>query len=170
METWKECGWAKCSKRFEPGRRSNKYQYPDGKPHKGAVYCSNRCKQKAYRSRLQTPSSVPNEMPRSRPADVTCAVSHVSCQYHNSTVTPSCARPLALCPDRSTKPILRLMPDGVLWRIEWPDISPSDLVNLTRAKSAAIDWARGKHAGHIMHWCVETRPTQGSQNGRDMRQ
>ena len=25
METWKECGWAACSKRFEPGRRNNQH-------------------------------------------------------------------------------------------------------------------------------------------------
>jgi hypothetical protein len=42
---------------------------------------------------------------------------------------------------RSKKPILELIPDGGLYRIVWPDIGPSDLTNLTRAKAAALEWA-----------------------------
>lgn len=37
--------------------------------------------------------------------------------------------------------VLRIMPDGNLWRIEWPDIGLSPAVNLTRAKEAARLWA-----------------------------
>ena len=51
MDTWKECGWAKCRKRFEPRRRSNQYQR--GAQHGGAVYCSHRCRQMAYRQRVE---------------------------------------------------------------------------------------------------------------------
>jgi hypothetical protein len=29
-----------------------------------------------------------------------------------------------------------------LYRIEWPDIGPSDLANLTRCKQAALEWAQ----------------------------
>jgi len=36
---------------------------------------------------------------------------------------------------RSQQPIVRIIPDGVLYRIEWPDIGLSDLTNLTRAKA-----------------------------------
>ena len=42
---------------------------------------------------------------------------------------------------RSRRPVLRIIPDGVLYRIEWPDIGLSDLTNLTRAKAAALEWA-----------------------------
>jgi hypothetical protein len=42
---------------------------------------------------------------------------------------------------RSRRPIVRVVPDGVLYRIEWPDIGLSDLTNLTRAKAAALEWA-----------------------------
>jgi hypothetical protein len=42
---------------------------------------------------------------------------------------------------RSRRPIVRIIPDGVLYRIEWPDIGLSDLTNLTRAKAAALEWA-----------------------------
>ena len=42
---------------------------------------------------------------------------------------------------RSRKVLVRIIPDGQLYRIEWPDIGLSDLVNLTRAKAAALEWA-----------------------------
>jgi hypothetical protein len=50
---WKECGWAGCRKRFKPSRRSNQHQHPRGQQHDAAVFCSNACRQKAYRWRLQ---------------------------------------------------------------------------------------------------------------------
>src|SRR6516165_5573009 len=53
METWKECAWAGCRKRFEPGRRSNQHQHADGPRHGGAIYCSHRCRQMAYRWRVE---------------------------------------------------------------------------------------------------------------------
>ena len=45
---------------------------------------------------------------------------------------------------RSRRPIVRIIPDGILYRIEWPDIGLSDLTNLTRAKAAALEWAQHK--------------------------
>jgi hypothetical protein len=48
---------------------------------------------------------------------------------------------LTLHRGRSERPIVRIIPDGNLYRIHWPDIGPSDLVNLTRAKAAALEWA-----------------------------
>jgi len=42
---------------------------------------------------------------------------------------------------RSRKAIVRVIPDGQLFRIEWPDLGLSDLTNLTRAKQAALEWA-----------------------------
>jgi hypothetical protein len=45
---------------------------------------------------------------------------------------------------RSRKPIVRIIPSGSLYRIEWPDIGLSDLTNLTRAKAAALEWAQQK--------------------------
>jgi hypothetical protein len=49
---------------------------------------------------------------------------------------------VALYRGRSRKPLLRLVPSGPLYRIEWPDIGLSDLVNITRAKAAALEWAQ----------------------------
>jgi hypothetical protein len=43
---------------------------------------------------------------------------------------------------RSHRPIVRILPDGQLYRIQWPDIGPSDLTNLSRAKAAALEWAQ----------------------------
>jgi hypothetical protein len=34
---------------------------------------------------------------------------------------------------RSQRVLIRVIPDGQLYRIEWPDIGPSDLTNLSRA-------------------------------------
>jgi hypothetical protein len=45
---------------------------------------------------------------------------------------------------RSRKVLVRIIPDGRLYRIEWPDIGLSDRVNLTRAKAAALGWAEQK--------------------------
>jgi hypothetical protein len=46
---------------------------------------------------------------------------------------------------RSTRPVLRLVPDeSGLYRIEWPDTGLSDLANLTRCKQAALEWAEQK--------------------------
>jgi len=45
---------------------------------------------------------------------------------------------------RSRKVLVRVIPDGRLYRIEWPDIGLSDLTNLTRAKAAALEWAERK--------------------------
>jgi hypothetical protein len=51
MDTWKECAWFKCSKRFEPGRHANQHRNAGGRQHDGALYCSRSCQQKAYRLR-----------------------------------------------------------------------------------------------------------------------
>ena len=45
---------------------------------------------------------------------------------------------------RSRGALVRIIPEGLLYRIEWPDIGLSDLTNLTRAKAAALEWAERK--------------------------
>ena len=45
---------------------------------------------------------------------------------------------------RSSRPVVRLIPNGALYRIEWPDIGLSDLTNLSRGKAAALEWAEQK--------------------------
>lgn len=42
---------------------------------------------------------------------------------------------------RSSRIIVRVIPFGSLYRIEWPDIGLSDVANLTRCKAAALEWA-----------------------------
>ena len=51
MDTWTECAWFKCRKRFEPNRYANQYYRADGRHHEGRRYCSRSCQQKAYRLR-----------------------------------------------------------------------------------------------------------------------
>jgi hypothetical protein len=43
---------------------------------------------------------------------------------------------------RSRRPIVRIVPDGRLFRVVWPDVGRSDLANLTRCKDAALTWAQ----------------------------
>jgi hypothetical protein len=57
LDTWKECAWLKCRKRFEPSRRSNQFRRAGGAHHDGALYCSRSCQQKAYRLRRDTASA-----------------------------------------------------------------------------------------------------------------
>lgn len=48
---------------------------------------------------------------------------------------------LALHYGKSRKPLAHVVPDGKypkMWRIQWPDGSLSDMVNLSRAKDAAM--------------------------------
>ena len=45
---------------------------------------------------------------------------------------------------RSRRALVRIVPDGALYRIEWPDIGLSDITNLTRAKAASREWAEQK--------------------------
>jgi len=43
---------------------------------------------------------------------------------------------------RSRRILIRVIRDcSGLYRVEWPDIGPSDLANLTRCKAAAREWA-----------------------------
>jgi hypothetical protein len=51
MQSWLECGWFSCAKRFEPGRRANRFGRADGRRHEGALYCSPACRQAVYRFR-----------------------------------------------------------------------------------------------------------------------
>jgi len=48
----------------------------------------------------------------------------------------------------SKKPLAWVKPDDrypTMWRIHWPDGEVSDMVNLTRAKDAAMVLCRSKH-------------------------
>jgi hypothetical protein len=50
----------------------------------------------------------------------------------------------ALYRDRAARPMLRVVPDATypgIWRVRWPDGRLSDMVNLTRAKDAAVSLA-----------------------------
>jgi hypothetical protein len=51
MDTWIECAWFQCRKRFEPNRYTNQFYRADGRYHEGRKYCSRSCQQKAYRLR-----------------------------------------------------------------------------------------------------------------------
>ena len=60
----------------------------------------------------------------------------------NSTNTPPTNRAHVL--RHGGRALVRIVPDGKLWRIEWPDIGLSPAVNLTRARDAARLWAESK--------------------------
>jgi hypothetical protein len=75
METWKECGWGACGERFEPVRRGNQRRRADGPRHEGAIYCSNACKQAAYRWRLHASRKTGSHT--NTQGTVTCSPAHV---------------------------------------------------------------------------------------------
>ena len=47
---------------------------------------------------------------------------------------------------RNGRELVRIVPDDAtpLWRVAWPDIGLSDVVNITRAKEAARLWAESQ--------------------------
>jgi hypothetical protein len=132
MDTWKECGWAQCRKRFEPSRRSNQHRHAGGNHHEGAVYCSRSCQQKAYRWRVQA----------SRKA--------VSGTTTHATVTPlknaQCFQGPAKAKNAHARPLFatadgEIIPDSKwpkMYRVKWRDGRLSDMVNYTRAKDALM--------------------------------
>jgi hypothetical protein len=73
MDTWKECAWFQCRKRFEPSKRSNRFYRADGPHHEGRTYCSRSCQQKAYRlrrnSRTVTPEGTDTLRTVTRPSE-----------------------------------------------------------------------------------------------------
>jgi hypothetical protein len=158
LETWKECGWGKCGKRFEPARRGNQHRRADGKPHKGAIYCSGSCKQKAYLWRLQasqkTSGTVTKPGPHTTvPATVTRPLQNIENieEFRMKIDHPR----LALGSPWKRKGgdyllfdagrlLATVKPDTDwpgLWRVHLPNGHVTDMVNLTRAKDAALSLA-----------------------------
>src|SRR5262249_43806432 len=50
-ESRKQCAWKDCCKTFRPRARSGRHQTVARRQHEGAVYCSDACRQAAYRLR-----------------------------------------------------------------------------------------------------------------------
>jgi hypothetical protein len=49
-----------------------------------------------------------------------------------------------------------------MYRVHWPDRPPSDMVNLSRAKDAAMRWAgrRGGEDAKRLNWKAPKKPTE----------
>ena len=88
METWKECGWAGCGKRFEPSRRRNRFQRATDSRHGDAIYCSPACKQKAYRWRSRAVTESPKSTNTLRA--VTRPLEHIgnTCEFRTKNAHP----------------------------------------------------------------------------------
>jgi len=142
VDTWKECAWFKCHKRFEPGRRANQHRNAGGRQHDGALYCSRSCQQKAYRLRAR--ATVTREAPKGAPKQREGTTPH-------ATVTPQkrikqfqgvrglknghARTPNGLLSTRAGK----IIPDPKwpgMYRIKWRGGGLSDMVNYTRAADA----------------------------------
>jgi hypothetical protein len=153
METWKECGCGKCGKRFEPARRTNQHRR-GGKPHAGATYCSRACQQKAYLWRLQASQkpvvTVPGVIVA---ATVTSPLQHIE-SIEELTTKIEHPRPAFGSPWKSEggnyllfdadRLLATVKPDKDwpgLWRVHLPNGHVTDMVNLTRAKDAALSLA-----------------------------
>jgi hypothetical protein len=142
MDTWKECAWFQCRKRFEPGRRINQHRRAGGEHHKGALYCSRACQQKAYRLRRGAPATV-TPIVRESPEGINA----------HATVTPKKRNklfqgvrvveighprpPIGLLSTRAGK----IVPDAKwpdMYRVKWRGGALSDMVNYTRAAADAL--------------------------------
>jgi len=152
---WVECAWFKCRQRFKPGRRSNQSRRAGGAHHEGARYCSRSCQQKAYRLRRDTGSATvtPASEGTTTHATVTRTCQRVENIAEIWTKNGHPRPAYALNRGRSKRALVRIVPDGILYRIAWPDIGLSDLCNLTRAKAAALEWAQHKE----MKWPAAQR-------------
>jgi len=141
MDTWKECAWFKCSKRFEPGRRTNQHRRAGGDHHQGALYCSRACQQKAYRLRRGA-TVTPAPVDSAKTTKGTNAHATVTLKKRNKpfqgvkAVKNGHARPpKGLLSTRAGK----IVPDTKwpgMYRIEWRGSALSDMVNYTRAADA----------------------------------
>ena len=61
--------------------------------------------------------------------------------------------------------LLRVVPDdrwANMWRVQWPDGRLSDMVNLSRAKDAAVAYAQraGHHDARRYKWRMDQSPTK----------
>jgi hypothetical protein len=124
--------------------RSNQHRRADGSAHDGAIFCSPKCRQAAYRWRsgsvTKSSGGATTQATVTRPDDRTENIEEIRTKNGHPRLS------YALYRGRSKRPVVRIVPDGVLYRIAWPDIGPSDLCNLTRAKAAALEWAQHKEA------------------------
>jgi hypothetical protein len=160
METWKECGWGKCGKRFEPAKYNNQHRGPDSKHkrHKGAIYCSRGCQQKAYRWRLEASQKTVQASRKPAPhTDVPATVTRPLEPIENIEVfwtKIDHPRPyfeagwkreggsyLLFGADRLLASVKPDQDYPGLWRVHLPDGHITDMANLTRAKDAALSLA-----------------------------
>jgi hypothetical protein len=134
-----------------------------------AKTCSPRCRRKLSRHLTWYPISVTGAAPiaqKPRPATTLPArekrqkMHEISKGNQGAIIRPnalsvtSSVPIVALYRGRSRKPMLRLVPFGPLYRIEWPDIGLSDLVNITRAKAAALERAQRQCGDDKLSWRV----------------
>jgi hypothetical protein len=143
MDTWKECAWFKCRKRFEPSKRSNRFCRADGPSHEGARFCSPACRQKAYRLRSKPVTKSPEGTTPLR--TVTRPQQRTETKQEFSTKNGHARRLLST---RAGK----IVPDTKwpdMYRIKWRGGALSDMVNYSRAANAvreATDFLKRKAA------------------------
>jgi hypothetical protein len=162
VETWKECGWGKCGKRFEPAQRANQHRRGGGRRHSGAVYCSRACRQKAYlwrlrasqKSSLQASQKPVVTVPRvivaatvTRPLEPIenievfwTKMDHPRLAFGSPWKRGSGSY-LLFDADRLLASVKPDQDYPGLWRVHLPGGHVSDMVNLTRAKDAALSLA-----------------------------
>jgi hypothetical protein len=138
MDSWIECAWFQCRKRFEPNRRSNQFRHAGGSHHAGALYCSRSCQQKAYRQRHATVTpddgaSVTKTPEGNTPhATVTRPEQHTENIAEFSTKNGHARR---LMRTRKGEIVADAKWPG-MYRIKWRGGRLSDMVNYTRAADA----------------------------------
>ena len=126
---------AACRRAFEPSTYSNQHQATSGENAKRlpATYCSNRCRQAAYRKRTEGNPETP----------VQGGVAACSVRY-SEVSAPTLRGAVTHTPDASLGRRypggVSVVPDGTyanMWRVRHPDGTLSDMVNRARAWEAA---------------------------------
>ena len=137
---------ANCGERFTAPAHSGRYRQTSGRRIRSARYCSRACRQAAYVARrairVGVPHSERHKAFRGRVTDVGSRVKGAGGADLRTSVTQS-LQPTEISseirPKKTTSGAVSIVPDAVwagMYRLQFPDGSLSDMVNLTRAKDA----------------------------------
>jgi hypothetical protein len=124
-----------CGQRLQPKRGSRRQRF-----------CNSRCRDEARRARNHAVFGTARRGSQAIPRSVeNNRVKSNACNGHFDGQPPSICGPpdriYKLHHGRSQRAIVRVVPCGALYRIEWPNIGPSPPANLSRCKDAARRWA-----------------------------
>ena len=122
-----------CQGQFRRSHRANQFHRGGGRPHEDQIYCSDACRQKAYRRRAKANGAVTKDPPATR---VQAAVTQPQNTAENiEEFRPKTKRVRPLFRNHDGEVVADAKWPGMYW-IRWRDGRLSDIVNFTRAVDA----------------------------------